>query len=584
MNTKRNKLNRSVIPLFALAVVTLVVLSLTSIPARIGATASLAAGSQQAVETVTVRQSASTGEDVPLAGPGEWAQASVEISGAPDDAVISYVQAKYSVTYPQPSDLEVQLLSSGTEVTHSLWNKESAEGPELTRSANEITVFQGAPVNGTWSLAVKGGEQEGYIDGFSINVYYEKDRPVMRLEGGTPGQPGFMRLPEGVAPAGPSQDEDEKPGAASKEGASVVPLHAPPGATIIKTEDFEGTFPNTLWYVVDQSDDGYQRYWDDASCDPCGGDWAAWPADGGADRVDVCAGDNSPNNMETWMRYGPFDLSDATDAGTEFVLWRETEPIYDYVFVGVSHDGLSFDGYFFDGFLGCTTYNFGYPGWVGDSSVWVAWEFFSDYALPYEGAWVDDIVIWKEGGPPPPPPCTVRIDPPAKTVGLGSTFTFDVWIDDVNNLGGFQFDLDYDPSVVHVDRVSPHYGADPGPFPGSTGRSVFETDPTGSFVNNTTGDMTYGVYTTGSAPGPSGSGLLATIHFKAMKVGTSALDLNNVEVADTAGNVIPCNPPQDGTVTVIPSTCPADVNGDGVINIVDIMIVVGCWGRPCPCP
>jgi hypothetical protein len=576
MNTKRNRLNRSVIPLFVLAVVTLVVLSLILIPARMGATPSLAAGPQQGMERVTVRQSGSTGEDVPLAA-GEWAQASLEISGAPDEAVISYVQVKYSVVYPQASDLEVQLLSSGTEATHTLWDKGSAEGAELTQSAGEITAFQGVPVNGTWSLAVKGGEQEGYIDGFSINVYYEKDRPVMRLEGGTPGQPGFMRLPEGAAPASPSQDEDDKSGAASEEGSSVVPLHVPPGATIIKTEDFEGTFPNTLWYVVDQSNDGYQRWWDDVSCDPCGGDWAAWPADGGVDRVNVCAGDNYPNNMETWMRYGPFDLRGANDAGTEFGLWREIEEGYDYMFVGVSHDGSSFDGYFLDGFVGCTLYNFNYLGWVGDDSVWVAWEFYSDESVNYKGPFVDDIVIWKWDEPPP---CRVWIEPPHKDVVRGSTFTFDVWIDDVNNLGGFQFDLDYDPNIVHVDVSAPHDGADPGPFPGSTGRSVFELGPT---VNNTTGDMTYGVYTTGSAPGPSGSGLLATIHFEAMNEGeNSPLDLNNVEVTDTYGNLLSCNV-QDGTVTVGP-TCPADVNGDGVIDIVDIMIVVGCWGQTCPCP
>ena len=578
MNTKRNKLNRGVIPLFALAVVTLIVLSLTLIPARIGATAGLAASPQQGTETVTVRQSGSTGEDVPLAA-GEWAQASVEISGAPDDAVISYVQVKYSVVYPQPSDLEVQLLSSGADVTHTLWNKESAEGAKLAQSIGEITAFQGAPVNGTWSLAVKGGEQEGYIDGFSINVYYETNMPVLRQEGeGTPGQPAFLRLPEGVRPADPSQDEDEKPGAAPGEGSAVVPLDVPPGATIIKTENFEGSFPNALWTILDLSNDGYERYWDDAGCDACGGDWAAWPADGGANRVDVCAGANYPNNMLTWMIYGPFDLSTATDAGTEFVLWREIEPDYDGVFFGVSSNGNNFTGIIWDGSAGCELHNVSYTDWVGDSSVWVAWVFFSDSSVTYKGPWVDDIVIWRQDGVPP---CTVRMDPRTKTVSLGSPFTFDVWTDNVQNLGGFQFDLDYNPSIVHVDVSSPHGGADPGPFPGSTGRSVYELGPN---VNNTTGHMEYGVYTTGSARGPSGSGLLATLHFTARSIGTSTLDLNDVEMTDPAGNVINCNAPQDGNVEVVQHTCPADVNGDGVIDIVDIMLVVGCWGRSCPCP
>jgi len=402
MNTKRNKLNRSVISLFALAVITLVILSLTLVPAGIGATPSLAAGPQQEAETVTFRQSDSTGEDVPLAGPGEWAQALVEISGAPDGAVISYVEVKYSVVCSQPSDLEVQLLNSGTDVTHTLWNKESAEGAELTRSVGGITAFQGASVNGTWSLAVKGGEPEGYIDGFSINVYYEADMPILRQERGTPGQPGLLHLPAGAAPASPSPDGDEKPDAASEEGAPVVPLDVPPGATIIETEDFEGAFspPSTPpgWTVWDASNDGFERYWDDAGCDECGGDWAAWPADGGADGVWPCAPNDYPNNMSTSMMYGPFNLSDAQDAGTEFVMWRDIEVGYDWVFFGASDDGSNFIGIFWDGSAGCTSHNVTYSGLVGDSSVWVAWVFNSDYSVTYEGPWVDDIVIWKGGG------------------------------------------------------------------------------------------------------------------------------------------------------------------------------------------
>jgi hypothetical protein len=217
--------------------------------------------------------------------------------------------------------------------------------------------------------------------------------------GGAPGQPGLLHLPEGVAPAHPSQGEDDKPVAAFDEGASVAALDVPPGAIIIETQDFEGSFypPSTPpgWDVRDDSADGLERTWDDASCDQCGGDWAAWPADRGADHLNVCAGDDYPNDMFAWMIYGPFDLSDAIDAGTEFVMWREIEANYDWVFFGVSADGSNFTGVYWDGAAGCTSQNVHYSGWVGDSSVWVAWVFYSDYVVTYEGPWVDDIVIWK---------------------------------------------------------------------------------------------------------------------------------------------------------------------------------------------
>lgn len=53
------------------------------------------------------------------------------------------------------------------------------------------------------------------------------------------------------------------------------------GWSIIKTEDFEGVFPNTLWTVVDLSDDNYERMWDDDNYKPHLGSWAGWPARGG---------------------------------------------------------------------------------------------------------------------------------------------------------------------------------------------------------------------------------------------------------------------------------------------------------------
>jgi len=230
MNIKKNKLT------LALLLSALVLLSLTSSSLALPMTG-LENELQQERQTVTVttRAQGSTGEDVPLAGAEGWAQALVEINNAPDNAVVTSVRVKYHVAYAEPSDLEVRLLTSGAEVSYTLWNRQHAEGGTLTQSTEEITAFQGVPVNGTWSLAVQGGGPEGYIDDFSIVVYYETEMPVLQVESeGPPGTPAFLRLPEGATPASPSLDEGEKP---SAEGSSVVPQHVPTGATIIKTED-----------------------------------------------------------------------------------------------------------------------------------------------------------------------------------------------------------------------------------------------------------------------------------------------------------------------------------------------------------
>jgi len=571
MNTRKRKLSRNLVSALTLLLTALILVGLGL--ALKGASSTVATGlakeAAKEFQTTTGRAQGSTGEGVPLAGAEGWARTSVEIGGAPDDAAVSSVRVKYHV-FAEPGDLEVQLLTSGDEVSCTLWNKQSAEGDVLAQSTEALTAFRGMPVNGTWSLAVRGGNAEGYIDDFSIVVYYEAETPVLHMEGeGAPGMPGFLRLPEGAAPASPSSDRDEK---TPEGGSSVVPQDVPPGATIIKTEDFEGSFPNE-WQVFDLSDDGYERYWDDASCDACGGDWAAWPADGGANGIWPCSPNDYPNNMYTLMIYGPFDLSDANDAGTEFVMWHDIEADYDWAFFGISDDGSNFGGWYFDGYDDCTVWNAYYSGYVGDPSVWVAWVFYSDSSFTFEGPWVDDIVVWKENWND----CaTVKVDPPEIFAEADYSFTVDVAVEDAIDLGAFEFELTYDATCVEAT------GATLGSFLGSTGRSVSEVGPTFG-----TGSVTYGGYSWGSNAGPDGSGILATLTFQAgpNECNNRPLSLQNVQVTDTAGNG-QCVYVEDGIVHVMPGCprrdCPEDLNCDGVINIQDIMLVASKWGQSCP--
>jgi len=96
MNTKRSKLNRRLVPPLALVLTALVLLSL-ALPSIGTRATGLENEARQESQTVTVRAQGSTGEDVPLAGAEEWAQAAVEISSAPDDAIVSSVRVKYHV-------------------------------------------------------------------------------------------------------------------------------------------------------------------------------------------------------------------------------------------------------------------------------------------------------------------------------------------------------------------------------------------------------------------------------------------------------------------------------------------------------
>ncbi len=123
------------------------------------------------------------------------------------------------------------------------------------------------------------------------------------------------------------------------------------------------------------------------------------------------------------------------------------------------------------------------------------------------------------------PGTRVRIEPADLETGLNETFVVQVMIEEAGDLGAFQFDLTYDPSIVQVTEATL------GDFLGSTGRSMV---PIGPEVNNAEGRVILGAISLGSAAGPSGTGVLATITCIAHGEGSTALELREVQVLDTA--------------------------------------------------
>jgi hypothetical protein len=119
---------------------------------------------------------------------------------------------------------------------------------------------------------------------------------------------------------------------------------------------------------------------------------------------------------------------------------------------------------------------------------------------------------------------TVRIDPAQSVVEAGQTFDISVMIDEADDLGGFEFAMLFVSTTVTVDSVTV------GDFVGSTGRSVIAVPPK---IDNQAGRASLGVATVGSAPGPTGTGVLAIVTLTAQGSGQSPLDLQNVLVLDT---------------------------------------------------
>jgi len=124
----------------------------------------------------------------------------------------------------------------------------------------------------------------------------------------------------------------------------------------------------------------------------------------------------------------------------------------------------------------------------------------------------------------------VTIEPAHSAVSLGETFAIEVMIEGARDLGAFQFELAYDPSIVQVKEVTV------GDFLESTGRSVV---PLGPQVDNVAGKVAFGAISFGTGPGPDRRGTLAVVTLMARGEGGTALDLRDVQVLDTGGSPQP---------------------------------------------
>ncbi|HIE31699.1 MAG TPA: tandem-95 repeat protein [Methanosarcinales archaeon] len=162
----------------------------------------------------------------------------------------------------------------------------------------------------------------------------------------------------------------------------------------------------------------------------------------------------------------------------------------------------------------------------------------------------------------------VNITPPSQNVYPGS-FTVNVTVDPAEPIAGVQFDLSFDASLVSAESVTE------GDLLNQDGASTHFSPGT---IDNTTGTIAgvAGVITTPGAT-VSAPGVFATIQMTAKSVGgTSPLDLSSVIVGDINGTAVSIMV-NDGTVTI--TTCIGDVNGDGNVNVLDMIRVGQHWGE-----
>jgi hypothetical protein len=112
---------------------------------------------------------------------------------------------------------------------------------------------------------------------------------------------------------------------------------------------------------------------------------------------------------------------------------------------------------------------------------------------------------------------TVKLEPPSQNVPLsGGGFEIDVLVEEVDKLGAFEFQVEFDPDLIEFKEWAP------GPFMNDAGGTP--SCPTS--VSPDKDRVLFGCGVTGGGceiTGASGSGLLGTLHFTPKARGTSTL-------------------------------------------------------------
>jgi hypothetical protein len=161
-------------------------------------------------------------------------------------------------------------------------------------------------------------------------------------------------------------------------------------------------------------------------------------------------------------------------------------------------------------------------------------------------------------------PVTVSVVPSSITAGVGRNFTIEVTITDVSDLYGWEFRLNWNPSLLDVVDVVQ------GAFLKSGGDTFFTYN-----VNATEGHVTVDCSLLGETHGVSGSGTLANVTFHVKDSGDCPLDLYSVSLLNSLEQSIPCqtvdgygyfNPPRDVAVTGV-SVSSVIVVPEGIVNV-----------------
>ena len=157
-------------------------------------------------------------------------------------------------------------------------------------------------------------------------------------------------------------------------------------------------------------------------------------------------------------------------------------------------------------------------------------------------------------------------------IHLGDTFTLNIHAENITDLAGWQFDIAFDSAALEALSVTE------GDFLKTDGgNTLFQS---GS-IDNAAGKIEGLGAIRLSTQGVTGTGTVLQVTFKAKSPGETELTLQNFEFVAITGDYIPAEP-QQIRITVEEQLATGDVNRDGRVSILDLVLIAQQLGNRVP--
>lgn len=157
-------------------------------------------------------------------------------------------------------------------------------------------------------------------------------------------------------------------------------------------------------------------------------------------------------------------------------------------------------------------------------------------------------------------------------IHAGDTFTLDFSAEDVYDFAGWQFEITFNPNLLEALAIRE------GAFLKTDGESTFFRKGN---IDNRSGKITGLSSARLSGDGVNGSGTLLSVSFRAIAGGETLLKLNKFQFGAGTGSVISAGP-HEVTISIEGQLAIGDVNRDGQVSILDMILIARHLGETTP--